>query len=163
MGSKLLLLRMSNHSCEPGRRAPYSENLRWRMIWQREVLGMKLVDIAKCLNVDTSTVWRVNRLFQCTGSVTKCHYPANRRVKKLFDNVKFLILNLVLDKPQLYLREIKAEVLTVTGLDVSLASLCRFLKNMNFSRQKMQMVAKQREDQLRSAFREDISLYESLP
>ena len=43
--------RMVKHSCQPGRRAPYGDDLRWRMVWQREVLGLKLGEVAKCLNV----------------------------------------------------------------------------------------------------------------
>ena len=55
-------LGMARHSCEPSSRAPYSEDLCRRMVCQREALGLKLGEIAKRLNVDTSTVWRVNRL-----------------------------------------------------------------------------------------------------
>lgn len=130
------------------------------MIWQREVLGLKFGEVAKRLNVDTSTVWRINKLFQCTGTVSRRPYPADRRAKKLTDGVKFFILNLVIERPHIYLREIKAEVLSVTGFDVSPATLCKFLKEMNFSRQKMQIVAKQRDDQLRSAFKDDVTIYE---
>ena len=126
----------------------------------REVLGLKLGEVAKRLNVDTSTVWRVVRLFNCTGTVAKRPYPADRRAKKLTNGVKFYILNYVVEKPHSYLREIQAEVETVTGDDISASSLCRLLKEMNFSRQKMQMVAKQQDDQLRSAFRCDVTLYE---
>ena len=53
---------MSKASCEPGRRSAYGEDLRWRIVWQREVLGYKYGQIASNLNVDVSTVWRIVRI-----------------------------------------------------------------------------------------------------
>jgi len=34
-------------SCEPGRSRAYSENLRWRIIWQKHALGQNSSDTAK--------------------------------------------------------------------------------------------------------------------
>lgn len=151
----------SSYSCEPGRRKAYTEEFRWRMVWQKEVMRLSLTDIAKNLNVSRSTVWRINNLFYCTGTITKRSYPVDRRAtKKLTEVVKMFILNTVVDRPHLYLREIKAEVLKYTGFDISAKLICGYLKEMNFSRQKMQIIAKQRDEQLRSGFRDDVSLYE---
>ena len=143
--------------CEPGRRKAYSVDLRWRMIWQREVIGLKLKEIAENLCVDVSTVCRINKFFCNTGSVSKQPYPVDRTpTKKLTDAVKILLLNMVTDEPHLYLRELQAKLLTFTGIDVSATNI---LKEMNFSRQKMKMVAKQRDEKLRSDFVEDVSVY----
>ena len=60
---------MAGVSCEPGRRQAYSNDLRWRMVWQREVLGYKYDQIAVNLNVHPSTVFRVTKLFSTSGSV----------------------------------------------------------------------------------------------
>ena len=46
-------------SCEPGRTRAYSEDLRWRIVWQREALGKKCKDVASNLGVDAATVSRV--------------------------------------------------------------------------------------------------------
>jgi len=51
-------------SCEPLRGLAYGEDLRWRMIYQRELLGFTYKDIAKNLNVDASTMWRRVKQFQ---------------------------------------------------------------------------------------------------
>ena len=40
-------------------------------MWQREVQGLKLEQVAENLNVDTSTVSRIVKLFQETGAVAK--------------------------------------------------------------------------------------------
>ena len=147
-------------SCEPGRSFSYSEDLRWRIIWQKEVMGYTLKDIANNLNIDISTVWRLIKLFETTGNVSKRPYPKGRRFKKLTDTVKLLVLQLILEKPGMYLREVQKEVYTVTGVDVSATSLCNFLKCSGFSCQKMRIVAKQRDDELRSEFITDVSIYE---
>jgi len=86
------------------------------------------------------------------------HLPGDQ--VKLTDAVKLFILHIVIERPQIYLREMKANLLAYTGADVSPALLCGYLKKMNFSRQKMKMIAKQRDEEIRSTFREDVSLYE---
>ena len=42
---------MPKTSCEPGHHSAYREDLRWRIVWQREVLGYKYGQIASNLNV----------------------------------------------------------------------------------------------------------------
>ena len=46
-------------SCEPSRSSAYSEDLRWRIVWQGEALNCKPSMIAKNLSIDESTVRRV--------------------------------------------------------------------------------------------------------
>ena len=54
-------------SCEPGRRSHYSGDLRWRIIWQREDLGLSLREILENLSVDVSTASRIIALFHSSG------------------------------------------------------------------------------------------------
>ena len=42
-------------SAEPGRRATYDKDLRWRIIYQRVAMGLKFSEIAKNLNIAVST------------------------------------------------------------------------------------------------------------
>ena len=101
--------------CEPGRKAAYHEDLRWRMIWQKEVIGPSIREAAKNLGVDPATVSRTSRLLLSTGSVTKHQNPGNRRpTKKLTDAVRLLIIH----RPQIYLRELRSTVFNCTGLDL---------------------------------------------
>ena len=69
-------------SYEPKRTNAYSEDLRWRMIWQGEVLGLKNSEIAANLRVDYSTVRRTVKLFRDTGDVQKksCPQSTNRKL-----------------------------------------------------------------------------------
>ena len=45
-------------SCESARSAAYDEDLRWRVVWQKERLGLSDDRIASKLNIDKSTVSR---------------------------------------------------------------------------------------------------------
>ena len=42
-------------SYEPQRTSAYSDDLRWRMVWQCEALGLKYSDVASNLGVDSAT------------------------------------------------------------------------------------------------------------
>ena len=66
---------ISREDTEPHRTKAYSNDLRWRMVWQREVLECSYKDISMNLNVDLSTVWRVVKTFRETGCVNKKGYP----------------------------------------------------------------------------------------
>lgn len=110
------------------------------MVWQREVLGLKLAEVATNLNVDVSTVYRINKLFYNTGCVIKHPYPRDKRPTKKLTEAPPPI-----KEPYLYLRELKTRLLSITGYDISPTALCGYFKEMNFSRK---MMAKQRDEQL---------------
>ena len=147
-------------SINPDRTSPYSEDLRWRIIWQRVALGHNNKTVASNLGVDPSTVSRAVSCFYTTGDVKKKPYPRYARPnKKLTSPVQLTILHTVLQHPEMYLHELQETVYVLTGVHLSKAALCTFLNQVNFTRQKMQIVAKQRDEVLRGQFSIDVSLY----
>ena len=147
-------------SVNPRKSSAYSDDLRWRIVWQREALGLTLDKVAGNLGVDPSTVSRIVRNFQVSGSVQKKHYPRNARPnKKLTKPIQLVIFHTLVKKPQLYLHELQQEICIQTGAYISVSSLCTFLKTNNFTRQKLCLVAKQHDDELRHQFFSDVSLY----
>ena len=94
-------------SAESYRSSAYHDDLRWRMVYQREALGYTYQRIAANLNVDTSTVWRTLQLFLNTGYVSKKEYNKDKLPRKVNESVLFVILQVVLDHPGVYLREIQ--------------------------------------------------------
>ena len=152
----------AKYSCESGRRRAYQLDLRWRMVWQRSVQGHTLQRVAANLCVDPSTVHRINKLFELSGTVSKKKYSCNNHPsKKLSKPVQLTVLHLVLGRPGIYLWEIQQELMWLFGVDVSVASLCTFLNKSNFRRKKMQLVASQQDQYLRSTFVSDVSIYDS--
>ena len=146
-------------SCESGRRSAYSEDLRWRMIWQREALGCTCTSIAENLNVDRKTVSRTLELFHATGSVSKRPYPKERAFRKLTPPAQLLILQLIIQRPGIYLHEIQRELENLLLYNISLPTTCRFLHVSGFTRQKLRNVALQQDAFLREKHRADVSVY----
>ena len=131
------------------------------MVWQREVLGFSLQKVATNLGLDPSTVSRVVSQFQATASMGKRPYLKYCRPnKKLSKTVQFAVLPSALQHPGIYLRELQTEVLVLTGVHVSASSLCTFLRESKFTRQRMRIVARQQDKFLREQFAVDVCLYE---
>ena len=110
-------------SCEPWRTSAYSEDMRWRMVWQRLVLGYTYQQIGANLGVDTSTTQRTVSLFELTGSVQKRPYPKDRVQKKVTPTVELIILTLVIQQPGTFLREVQAELRSYC-VDVDISTIC---------------------------------------
>ena len=118
-------------SCETHRTQAYSEDLRWRIIYQYYSLHKTYQQIAESLNVDKSTVSRIVVLFNETGTVSKRQYPDSHSAshRKLTEVDKLMIIEIALDKPGIYLGEIKQCLLEEHGTDVSVSTICKYLHN----------------------------------
>ena len=152
---------VNSTSCESKRSSAYSEDLRWRIVYQREGLGLSYERIAANLSIDPSTVRRTIKLFNDTGSVSKKKYDKSGLTRKLTDVVQFFILQLVLQRPGILLREIKAEVCHVLRIEVEESTICKFLHSQGFTRQKMQIVAKQRDEFERCIYVTELTIYKA--
>ena len=139
-------------SCEPLRTSAYSQDLRWRMVWQHLAMGYSYEHVALNLGVDRCTVSRVLQLFHNTGTVAKKSYPREKAFRKLTTPAQLLILNLLVQKPGVYLREIQDELQKLLLLYVDTATICRFLHATGFTHQKLCLVAKQRDEFVRQQF-----------
>ena len=146
-------------TCEPKRTRAYGEDLRWRMVWQSEALGYNYSTIGRNLGVDASTVWRTVNTFRNTGTVGTKKYPKPRSYSKFSTPVELTIIHTVLSKPGIYLKEIQTEVYLCTGVQLSVSSICKFLRRVGFTRQKMKLASIGRDEELRSQFSADLSLY----
>ena len=93
------------------------------------------------MNVDPSTVCKTIALFDVTGGVSKRKHPENVGTKKLSEIDKLTILAVVLEKPEVFLREIKGLLVEETGTEVSISTICQFLHVSGFTRQKDGVIA----------------------
>ena len=129
------------------------------MIWQKEGLGFTHKVIASNLNVDESTVSRTLQLFHTTGQITKRSYQRNDTNKVLTTPVQLFILELVVSRPGIYLREIQRDLNNYLMLDISLATICKFLHRSGFTRQRLHTIAMQQDSFLREQYIADVSVY----
>ena len=135
------------------------------MIYQYHSLDKSYREISECLNVDKSTVSRTVALFNETGTVSKRQYPESHSAsrRKLTDVDKLLIIELCIDKPGIYLSELHQALLEEHGTDVSVSTICKYLHEAGFTRQKMVITAKQRSETLRLQYLTDMSVYKDRP
>ena len=68
-------------SYEPARSSAYSDDLRWRMVYQRMALGLTFDQISKNPGVDKSTAQSTVTIH--TGSVHKRPYPKEKASRHL--------------------------------------------------------------------------------
>ena len=70
-------------SMEPGLKTPYSADIRWRVVWQH--LGMELPfrEIARRLNISSSTAYSIWKRFQETGDVKASKQPKREDARKI--------------------------------------------------------------------------------
>lgn len=137
----------------------YSSDLRWRMVYQKYILGHTFDKISANLNVDASTVSRIIRLFEETGTVYSLQGYREVPLKKLSAQDEISIVTAIMENPATYLRELKSILLYSSGIDVSTSCICKFLHKSGFSRKKLALRAQQRCDELRQKFKHEMSIY----
>lgn len=144
-------------SCEPRRSSAYSEDVRWRIIWQSQALSLSSKEIAIHLNIDILTVKRILHIFTTTGDVCKRTYSSERRYRKKVSqcNITYLILT----RPGIYLREIVSELSTVLGLDITENAVCKVIKKIGCTHHKLATYALQRDDTLHQQYVLDVAIY----
>ena len=106
-------------------------------------LAIPVKTISSNLLVDQSTVRRTLRLFDNTGIVDKKAYNCFKK------DVQLYLLELVIENPGMYLTEMKKE----------LHARGRRIKEANFTKKKMRLVAMQRSEELRAKYLSEVVLY----
>ena len=74
--------------------------------------------------------------------------------------VQFCILQLIIQYPGIKLREIKSEISYLLQVELDELTICRFLQSQGLTGQKMQIVAKQRDEYERAIFAAEMSAYD---
>ena len=90
-------------SCEPRRTSAYSNDLRWRIVYMVEMQHKSYREAAENLAVDPSTVCRTVSLFSESGNDDKRKYPPNKGTAVLTDIDKMIIMETVIEKPEVYM------------------------------------------------------------
>ena len=129
------------------------------MVYQVEGLNKSFNEVAGNLSVHPSTIRRTVDLFHVTGKVDKRKYPPNSGTAVLTDIDKLIILEVISDQPDVYLQEIRDILAEETGIIVATSTIRRFLHSSNITRQKMTLIAKQRDAFLRTAFFQDMAIF----
>ena len=139
--------------------SPYSVDLRWRIIWLTQIQHKPYIVVSELLTVSVRTISRYVELFNTTGDIQ----PRSRRYgpHRVFGEYEQLVLlRIVLENPGIYLQEIKEMCFEIWGVEICVSTICRTLKFMGCSRQKIQHIALQRSDMCRARYMSEISIYD---
>ena len=123
-------------SAEPTRKAPYSNDIRWRIVWQRLAMDLPYWKIAQNLSIGVGTVYNVFKTFQNSGEVSNSSKRERADLRALTASEEMFVVGLVLESPCLYLRELCQRVEDISGFSVSVSTICRLLGRHGFSRKK---------------------------
>lgn len=120
-------------------------------------MGLNYREISQYLTVSVSTVACKNGV-ECTGEVTRSVKPATEPI--LHGHDVFVLMQIVLERPSVYLHELQRALAQTTGMFVSEATICRTLKCFGFSWKKMKYTALQRSDLTRAKYQAEIAIYD---
>ena len=113
---------------------PFSEDLRWRIVWLYIFLHKSAIEIANFLFVSTKTVERLGKLFLTTGNVSPfARVHRGGPGKKMTDFEQLTIVNLVLCHPGIFLYELQHKIFTLTGTRIHCSTICRTLKQLGLT------------------------------
>lgn len=137
----------------------YSEDFRWRIVFQHCLQGKPIRDVAKDNHIGHSTVERVVHLYKTTGEV-KSIQTKHGPERKLSEQEELIVLQLFLDSPGIYLREVQQELQDRTGNWVDCSTICRTAQRLGLTRQKMKKVAIRRCDILRAQYMNEMEAFD---
>ena len=115
--------------------------------------------ISRLLCLSERTVQRYLALFHRTGDV-KPMIRKNGPRKLLGEIEQIILLRLIIQNPGIYLREIQVKLQLSFGVRVGAATICRTLKIMGCTRQRMRHVALQQSESMRAKCMAEISIYD---
>ena len=84
--------------------------------------------VSQNISVSVSTVRRIGKLFETTGNVQQGEHGDRETGKVLTTYDQFLVMELVLDRPGIYLHEVCQGLQQTTGTEVSEATVQIFAK-----------------------------------
>ena len=153
---RILLLLMS---AEPYRKKAYTSDIRWRIVYQRMATGLCFTDIAKNLNIATSTACRTYHQFECTGEIQAIRHDSRPDLRVLDEHSELILIGIILNETSVYLEELCQKVADLTSITVSPSTVCRIMRLYGITRKRIRQVALQRCNALCGAFMAQCSVF----
>ena len=115
----------------------FSDDLRWRMIFQRIFYRRMYDEIATQLFVSSKTVYRTCTTFFNTGDVKPCCFGRPTGSVTLFLHEEYIIMDSILQTPQIQLNVIADHIINSTGSVFSAETLCKAVYRLGITRKKV--------------------------
>ena len=117
--------------------APYSNDIRWRMIFQRIFYRRTYNEIASQLFISAKTVYRTYQTFINTGDVKPCTLGRPKDTNTFFPHEEYIIMDFALRQPQMQLNELANCIFNATGSAFSEETLCKSVRRLGITRKKV--------------------------
>ncbi|XP_031565977.1 uncharacterized protein LOC116301108 [Actinia tenebrosa] len=138
--------------------ASYPEALRWRVIYLSYGEGLRVSEISLILKVSETFVKKIIRIYNGTHSVNDNSHRGGR--PRMLDAHDILLVKSIIDQyPEAYEDEISEWLRHVTGKHISVPSISRHLRQIGFSRRKLNVIARQRDERNRAEYRHRVSAF----
>ena len=113
---------------------PYSDDLRWRMVYQRLFFEKSHEEIALQLFVSPKALYRTISTFLNTGNVKPCRLGCPTGSITLFPHEEYIIMDCLLRSPQVQLHEMANHISNATGSAFGPRRLCRAVYRLGITR-----------------------------
>ena len=134
-------------------------DLRWRAVWLVTLRKLTFDEAGAMLFMSGKSVSRFVNAFLTTGNIE----PAKQRHGPecfLNEFEQVTVMQILIDNPCVYPREIQRQLYDATGTWVHLSTICRAVHCLGFTRKRLQHIALQRSDDLRAQYMSEISLFD---
>ena len=119
----LLEFKKSKMSAEPGRKAAYSADIGWRVVWQHIGMNLSYKEIGARLQIASSTAHRIFSRFKMSGDVVAKSTSSATNQELIDDYHELLIIGIISENLCTYLREICSIIKEATGVMLQCAVL----------------------------------------
>ena len=116
---------------------PFSDDLRWRMIFQQIFYQRIYDEIATRLFVSSKTVYRTCTTFFDMGDVKPCCFGRPTGSVALFLHKEYIIMDSILQTLQVQLNEIADHIINSTGSAFGAETLCKAIYRLRIMQKKV--------------------------
>ena len=138
-------------SAEPGRKTAYSNDLRWRIVYQGIAMNLRMPLVKIAQNVAVSTVHPYIPIEE-SGTLDPLSPRKWLDCRRLDLRSELHVVGVILENPSMYQGELCLEVMQVFGIEISPSTVCRTLRRYGLTRKRLRQFALQRFSELRGSF-----------
>ena len=113
--------------------APYSQDLRWRVIWLAEIVGLDLQEVSFFLQLSEMTIRRYVKKFRKLGNVSTAIIGRPYNCIAIHQHEELVIFEILQQYPEKTLGEVLDKLYEETGSQYACSTLYYYLKRNNIT------------------------------
>ena len=117
--------------------APYSQDLRWRVIWLAEIVGLDLQEVSFFLQLSEMTIRRYVKKFRELGNVSTAIIGRPYNCIAIHPHEELVIFEILQQYPEKTLGEVLDKLYEETGSQYACSTLYYYLKRNNITHKKV--------------------------